>query len=354
MIWPNKFLKAVCITCCISIFLLYGCHKNYDWFHSKSKWIKDFFAEINTGNYPGIYAVSWWNEDFDFTYLTVNSSNKSLKAYQESVSNDNYISDCSFLNNKLIPVSSKFYLGANPGFSGPEDDVTSEIITGFEDMTGKKIAWAYFSNNWDEGIVFPSENVNIIKSTGKIPFIRMMARSEFEENLADPVYHLLDFVNGAYDAQLTAWATAAKNCNSPLLVEFGTEVNGDWFPWNGKYCGGGTTDGYGDPSYPDGPEIFRDAYRHIIDICDQQGATNITWFYHFDDESSPEESWNDPALYYPGDDYIDWIGISTYGPFDRGENYIKPSELLNSAYDQMKSVSENKPYAILEFGVTEL
>jgi hypothetical protein len=354
MIWSNKFSKVLIALCSISLLSLNSCHKNYDWCHSKSKWIKDFFAELNTGNYPKIFAISWWNEDFDYTYLTVNSSKKSLKTYQEVISNENYISDCSFLNNKLIPVSSKFYIGANPGFSGPEDEVTTNIISDFDDMTRKKIAWAYFSNNWDEGIVFPIDNVNIIKSTGKTPFIRMMPRSEFEENLADPVFHLIDFVNGVYDQDLEDWALAAKNCNSPLLVEFGTEVNGDWFPWNGKYCGGGTMDGYGDPAYPDGPEIFRDAYRHIIDICNLQGANNITWFYHFDDESSPEESWNNPALYYPGDDYIDWIGISTYGPFDRSEDYIKPSELIKNAYEQLKSVSGTKPYAILEFGVTEL
>ena len=64
--------------------------------------------------------------------------------------------------------------------------------------------------------------------------------------------------------------------------------------------------------------------------------------------------WNNPALYYPEDNYIDWIGVSTYGPFQRGDDYIKPKELINKAYQKMQGVSTNKPYAILEFGVTEL
>lgn len=93
---------------------------------------------------------------------------------------------------------------------------------------------------------------------------------------------MIDIVQGKHDAAIVAWANEAKNCGSNLLAEFGTEVNGVWFSWNGSYYGGGTTNAYGDPDYPDGPEIFRDAYRHIIDLCNQQGCTNISWFFHFD------------------------------------------------------------------------
>ena len=55
-----------------------------------------------------------------------------------------------------------------------------------------------------------------------------------------------------------------------MLVEFGTEMNGFWFPWNGKWNGAGATTGYGDPALPDGPERFRDAYRHVHDVIASQ------------------------------------------------------------------------------------
>jgi beta-mannanase len=152
---------------------------------------------------------------------------------------------------------------------------------------------------------------------------------------------------------LKAWARAAKNCGTNLLVEFGTEVNGNWFSWNGSHNGGGVLNGYGDPNYPDGPEIFRDAYRHIIDLFKQQGVNNITWFFHFDVSGSPDEWWNEAWYYYPGDNYIDWIGVSTYGPQKKTDSYKKPKDLLEQAYKKLQSVSSNKPYAILEFGVTE-
>jgi beta-mannanase len=90
-------------------------------------------------------------------------------------------------------------------------------------------------------------------------------------------------------------------------------VNGDWFPWNGRWNGAGRTDGYANPDLPDGPERFRDAYRHIVDICRNKGGNNLTWFFHVDVGAWPKQPWNTRfANYYPGDAYVDWIGISDY------------------------------------------
>lgn len=338
----------------MSIFDFSSCRKGYDLLHSKSKWMKDYFDEIQSGKYPNIYAVSWWHEDFDKTYLTINSSGRSRKTYRELVSNNSFISDCSFTGKKLQSVAGKFYHSAFPGFGGTEDMVSVESIDQFEQLAGKAIAWAYFSNNWSDSLIFPANAVNIIKNKHKIPFIRLMYRSVFEEGQDDPKYKMMDIVNGRYDVAITSWAEEARTCGTNLLAEFGTEVNGKWFSWNGSYYGAGVTGGYGDPNYPDGPEIFRDAYRHIISLCNQQGADNITWFFHFDVNNDPDEWWNSPEYYYPGDNYIDWIGVSTYGPCERGDDYVNPSELIKKAYEEMKNVSVTKPYSILEFGVTEL
>jgi hypothetical protein len=253
----------------------------------------------------------------------------------------------------LSEPSSGIYHSANPGFIGAEDYVTEEIITDFETLVGKNIVWAYFSNNWYDNIQFPTSNVNIIHDAGKVPFIRMMPRTNFEQGVPDPNYTMQKIIDGVFDTQLTQWAIDAKNTNIPLLVEFGTEVNGNWFPWNGQHNGAGTTDGYGDPNFPDGPERFKDAYRHIIDICNNNGANNITWFFHADDYSLPEEDWNNFENYYPGDDYIDWIGVSVYGVFDKNEEYMEFSELLDEIYPGLTNLS-NKPIAILEFAITEM
>lgn len=148
--------------------------------------MKDFFAELKSGNYPNIYAISWWHEDFGNTYLTINSSNRSLKTYQKLINDDVFISNCSFANKKLVPVSGKIYHSAFPDFFGTEDVVTSQRIDDFENLAEKEIAWAYFSNNWMDSLIFPKNSVDIILEKGKTPFIRLMFRSVFEENQEDP------------------------------------------------------------------------------------------------------------------------------------------------------------------------
>ncbi|NOZ34601.1 MAG: hypothetical protein GXO80_04800 [Chlorobi bacterium] len=348
-----KSFKLLIVLLIIS-FTSNSCKKKFSIFHSKSEWLTGYFDALK--NYDDIYAVSYWNEDFDNTYLKVNSSEKSLETFKNLINSENFVSECSFENNKLIQLNGKKYFAAFPDFCGEEDCVTKDRITNYETLIGKQITWAYFSDNWNDTIKFPSEEVQTIINVGKTPFIRMMARSEFEEYRIDPIWNLKEIINGKHDTALTAWFEEAKNTKENLLVEFGTEMNGYWFSWNGKYYGAGTKNEYGDPDYPDGPEIFRDAYRHIIDICNEVGVENITWFFHFDVNSDPDEDWNDPVFYYPGDNYIDWLGVSTYGPFQRGDRYndLRPEDLLEKAHKKFIEISKNKPYTILEFGVTEL
>ena len=57
--------------------------------------------------------------------------------------------------------------------------------------------------------------------------------------------------------------------------------------------------------------------------------------------------------YYPGDDYIDWIGISAYGPQRWGENFQKFIDIMSPGYTQLTVLSDTKPIAILEFGVAD-
>lgn len=188
---------------------------------------------------------------------------------------------------------------------------------------------------------------------GRIPFVRMMPRSDFYEYQPDPVYTMQGILDGDFDADLMQWALDAKATGIPMLVEFGTEVNGAWFSWNGMWNGGAVPDGYGDPAVPDGPERFRDAYRHIIDLFRSAGVDNITWVFHVDAYADPAEPWNNMAAYYPGDDYIDWLGISAYGAQTPNEDWVPFTEVLDAGYDEFAALSAIKPMALLEFGVAQ-
>ncbi len=258
---------------------------------------------------------------------------------------------------KLAPPSKgKIYHNAYPDFDDTEDQVKKDSILHFEQLAQKEIGWVFFSNNWlpaQGGIHFPAHEVEVIHAQGKTPYIRMMARSRFEEGKADPVYTMDRFLNGDFDEDLREWARKAKSYDFPLLVEFGTEMNGFWFPWNGIWNGAGET-AYGDPNQYDGPEKFKKVYRRIIDICREEGANNITWFFHVNGENDPSTDWNRMKNYYPGDEYIDWIGISIYGQLEFSEPWREFKEVLTANWEEIINISdEGKPIAVLEWGVCE-
>lgn len=243
---------------------------------------------------------------------------------------------------KLIPPSTGIYAGVFPDMGSTEDSVTSDRITEYINLTGSNPVWVCFSNSWFWGIKFPLENVKTIAKFNAVPYVRIMPRHDWTSGRADPVYGLDEIADGTYDDDLRKWAKDARKYGKPLLVEFAPEMNGNWFPWSGAHNG-----------KKDGAELYIEAHRHVVELMRDEKADNITWMFHVNAVSEPNKSWNKMKEYYPGDDYIDWIGMSIYGSQKPGWEWTSFLSVFQSAYWQMEKISKNKPLAIAEFGVVE-
>jgi hypothetical protein len=241
---------------------------------------------------------------------------------------------------KIVPPDYGMYVGAFPDMGSTEDSVSFARLKAFENLAGQKPVWVYFSNNWFGNIKFPAKEVETIKDFGSIPFIRLMPRSDYLENKSDPVYSLQKIADGKFDKELNVWADDARNYGEPLMVEFGTEMNGNWFPWSGEHNG-------------KNPQFFKDAYIHIIKLFREKEVFNITWVFHVNYDSAPNEEWNNMSAYYPGDEYIDWIGMSIYGSQNSKDEWINITDIFDNAYKNLAEISDNKPLAIFEYGVVE-
>lgn len=253
------------------------------------------------------------------------------------------------------PAAGILYHGVYPGgTTGEEDDITVEGISSYEKSAGKRVAWVYFSNNWFNGRTFPLATASMIRQTGAVPFIRLMMRSSAEGNSEERTYTLQNIIDGRFDRDLTAWGKSARDFASPILVEYGTECNGYWFSWNGKWNGGGTTTGFGDPAKADGPERFVAAYRHIVQVIRATGANNISWVFHVSADDDPTENWNRLETYYPGDDAVDWVGFSAYGAQSPVDDWTPSSfrESADNVYPRLEALAPDKPIMVLEFGCT--
>lgn len=260
---------------------------------------------------------------------------------------------------KLLPPSrGHIYQGAFPDNCASEGCVRDGAnIVSFEKLVGKRIAWDEFSDNWFNGIVFPAAKASAIRARGVIPYLRIMPRSDWTSGCkAKNPYALSRIIKGDYDFELTIYADGVADFVSPILIDFAPEANGNWFPWDGVCNGAGHKTGFGSPLLADGPERYRAAYRHLIAIFRRAGATNVTWVMHFDSYAKPDRAWNKMRAYYPGDSFIDWIGVSAYGAETKVDlrNHWNPyfSRVMNDSYPELTRVSKKKPLAVLEWGVT--
>ena len=241
----------------------------------------------------------------------------------------------------LAPGGGKIYFSAFPDFGGTEDNVSTQKVRDFEKLIGRDIFWAAFSQNWGRGMEYPKSKINAIYRAGAVPLVRFMPRTNFTEGCSDQSFSLEKISAGNFDEALRAWARAAKQDGRMLLIDFAVEANGNWFPWSGV-CHGNN------------PQTYKNAYRHIIDIFREEGANNITWFFHFEINTTLNKAWNFPKAYYPGDEYIDWVGFSAYGPQNEGEDYWETlSEMITQHSQEVKAVTHNKPLALMEFAVTD-
>ncbi len=245
------------------------------------------------------------------------------------------------------PPEGKFYQGVYydepvAGNDPTEHDVTVADVDRFEKAIGAKIVWVFFSQNWFESRRFPSTTCQWIHGLGKIPYIRLMLRSDLEQNRTEKTFTLANILAGKFDEDLKSWARDAKEFGSPILVEWGTEPNGKWFSWNGKWNGGAQ----------EGPARYVAAYRHIVDLMREAGADNLIWVWHVNWFDEPEANWNRFENYYPGNDYCDWVALSVYGPLtpraiDGTESFRFK---MDHAYSRLAKVASGKPMVIAEFG----
>ena len=245
------------------------------------------------------------------------------------------------------PPAGTYYHGVFPGSrNGMGADIRRGDVRVYEDAVGKQLAWVYFWNNWYESPRFPYRTASWIRANGSVPYIRLMLLSNPGIPRPDPVYSLKNIIDGKFDPLLRSWMQDARRFGSPVIAEYGVEVNGWWFPWNGLYNREGG-------SYADSVDRFRQAYRHIISISRQEGASNIRWVFHVDPWDEPVVEWNKFENYYPGDEWIDWVGASVYGrqlPSDPAPVSFRYQ--MDWVYKRMQHLAA-KPFIVCEFGTIE-
>jgi hypothetical protein len=242
------------------------------------------------------------------------------------------------------------YVGAYIDFGQTEDNVTLDMIEEFEKLAGKRITVVASSSFWGEQS-FPTKNLTIIARHLALPLVFWSPWDRpYKEEVGPDRFGLNEILAGTWNAYIDAWAEAARDHGGPILVSWGLEMNGCWFPWSGCYYSG-TANGADRPM--PGPDLYKAAFRHVVDRVRAKGASNVLWGFHANNFSYPYEPWNILPGYYPGPEYVDWLGISVYGKQAADDDWFSFHQVMDNAYGELCKLDPMKPVVIAEWGVGE-
>ncbi|WP_338677109.1 glycosyl hydrolase [Streptomyces sp. SCSIO 30461] len=97
------------------------------------------------------------------------------------------------------------------------------------------------------------------------------------------------------------------------------------------------------------PEEFVAAYRHIHDRFRRLGVDNVVWVWTVSGYLGNAELMK---RLYPGDDYVDWIGMDQYNYYlcHRSPNWLDFERSQRPSYDWLRAhISDRKPLMLAEF-----
>lgn len=106
---------------------------------------------------------------------------------------------------------------------------------------------------------------------------------------------------GRYDAYARRFAAAVREFRCPLMISFGHEFNGPWWPWGrGRQAA----------------SSFVAAWRHLHRVFTAAGAANVIWVWNPNVVSGPAVA--DPAPWWPGPGQVNMVALDGYdwGPSD--------------------------------------
>jgi hypothetical protein len=187
----------------------------------------------------------------------------------------------------------------------------------------------------DWKLAFPAEACQKLNAMGILPHL-VWEPWFFGDNTA--IKHA-DILAGKWDKYITQFAKDAAAYGKPVMIRWGHEMNGNWYPWSGAQNGNSA-------------ESYVKTYRYVYDLMKKNGATNLIWVWCPNNDSVPNEPWNEVTKYYPGDNYVDWVGIDGYnfGTSQSWSHWVSVDEAFSTIYGKLQEKFPGKPVIIAEFG----
>ena len=181
-----------------------------------------------------------------------------------------------------------------PPFNSDENDYAGSIKH-FDARVAKRHTHIMFYCEFNYDLDAYPYLIGQIRDAGKIPIICWQSGVM---GAADPSFSNDSFIHGDHDDGLQKMARRCKEFGDTIYMRWAHEMNIPSSPaWPGHIFN------------HQSPDEFKEMWRHVHKIFRDEGAGNVKWIWSINYLSSPEpfSSYN---VLYPGDDYVDMIGVS--------------------------------------------
>lgn len=289
--------------------------------------------------------------------------------------------DTEFVNNTVIPQMESFgyFEGQGSGYydldfkpSIPDtwSDETKELYSKLADSD--KLRWGVFAKDiYTTGInetipslekkidykfpiilaykhfkhEFPTEFMNRCWNEGRIVELTYQVTESNNEKLEGYTPNI-DMYRGVKDEDIREFARAAKEFGHPFLFRLNNEMNSDWVS-------------YGGVTNMSDPEIFIDNWKRFYRIFEEEGAHNVIWIFNPNDRNHPPCDWNNFLAYYPGNEYVQLIGVTgynngTYFKEERSEEWREFEEIYDAVNEAYMPFFSEFPWIITEFSSSSI
>jgi hypothetical protein len=197
---------------------------------------------------------------------------------------------------------------SNRALTAAEADAAFER---FESRVGRTLGIRSYFVAWDEP--FPAESHVADTLAGRTPLLAWY-----------PPRDLASIAAGKWDALVRERAVAAAALRHPLFVRFASEFNGEWSGISGRQ------------------RDFVAAWRHLVKLFRRAGAENVRWVWcpYALRPRTRNENWR---TYWPGGEYVDWIGMDGYNwgssrPWSSWQSFGEIFEGLYADYARRKPI----------------
>lgn len=234
------------------------------------------------------------------------------------------------------------YTAQSP-FSWSEYDDVAATVGVQPDLAG------YFQG-WDTP--FRPDAVTRSWTKGVLPMVTWESRPMDASNgePTEPEYSLPRIIDGAFDEYLHQYARDVAALGLPVAIRLDHEMNGAWYPWSEQGYNGAQVNGNnrGD---------FVRMWRHVHDIFEVEGANaHVVWVWApniVNKLPKLNQSLDYTRSLYPGDEYVDWVGLSGYyrPPYETNQTPTF-SWTFDRSLDQLRAITD-KPILLAEIGASE-